>query len=686
PVVTRNPFPYHPRQFSDYIYAEILATRLQEPEERAGYEALLKEMEDRGADPSKLNVKWRVYHRTPGRVLSGTLTPKIKSLLDGSFFFGQTGFAIFRKGLSDNAHAAIFRFGPSLVHGHLDDLNVNYFAQGYELTYDLGYSLGSTHTQVGWAKQTIAHNTVVVDQQSQAGTQFGGSLLRFLDLPEMALAEATSNAYREIGVDTYRRLIVLTGDYLLDVFRVKGGTTHDLPLHALSVDMSVEGLELGSVQKGSLAGQDFRWGHMQMNDGDMSGYPNKPSWNPPPGNGYGFLVDVQSATPTQPWKAAWQIPDGSDTRLSFLPLYQASDTVFSATTPGLYPHFPRARHIIRRRQGENLSSCFVSVWQAGTASYPDRVRSITRLDRGLETISADSALAVQLDLGDDIKDIWFLNPHSDTFVDATVDGQTARFKGSLARCRLQAGELTHLVMLDASEIAIGGWVLRLDQPARSASVASLPDGSPQLRIGPEWSDDARYDGCPVFFSNSSYTHQSVYTVQQCRRRKMILQQSDTLLGRAVVHEILDASRMTTLVPHEYARHVLRKSPSGYFRGKKLCNESRTVWTTVHSVKQGAPVVEIEVDSTTGFKAGDVFFYNDIQPGDTLTVQHFVELKKLPEGTWALNANTDVMVSVPDSFPAMAYTDASGAFKALDRGAVQRGSLPDSGETFLRPLQ
>ena len=44
------------------------------------------------------------------------------------------------------------RFGPSLNHGNYDDLNLNYIAHGTEVTYDIGYDLGSTHAYNGFSK------------------------------------------------------------------------------------------------------------------------------------------------------------------------------------------------------------------------------------------------------------------------------------------------------------------------------------------------------------------------------------------------------------------------------------------------------------------------------------------------------------------------------------------------------
>src|ERR1035437_3745583 len=175
--------------------------------------------------------------------------------LTGCGLFGQKGIGILRQGAGPNAQALLLRFGPSLIHGHRDDLNINLFARGYELTYDLGYGLGSTHTQVGWARQTASHNLVVVNERSQgegAGGS-GGSLHLFADLPGLKLIEASSeSSYAGQGVTLYRRTLALVGNpsggYALDLFRVKGGSQHDYLFHALADRAKVTGVPLGAEE------------------------------------------------------------------------------------------------------------------------------------------------------------------------------------------------------------------------------------------------------------------------------------------------------------------------------------------------------------------------------------------------------------------------------------------------------
>jgi hypothetical protein len=204
---------------------------------------------------------------------------------------GQKGIAIMRTPNSSNAQACLLRYGPSLNHGHLDDLNISYIGLGYELTYDIGYGDGGTPTQVGWARQTASHNLVLVNEQTQLSGEAddsGGSLHLFAGMPGMKIVDADADlAYRSRGVEEYRRFLALVGDgpgsYLLDIFRVLGGTQHDYLAHALSDDATFEGVSLGEPEQGSLAGPEINWGERQMADGYIAGTDHQRYSNPAPG-------------------------------------------------------------------------------------------------------------------------------------------------------------------------------------------------------------------------------------------------------------------------------------------------------------------------------------------------------------------------------------------------------------------
>ncbi len=352
----------------DYGFAEVCYARTEGARRERFASALAYLADERGEDirSSMGDRMWMLFHA--GEFPESAEAGDTRERLTSSDFFGQKGIAILRGGDDDQAQAALVRYGPSLNHGHYDDLNLNYYALGHEVTYDLGYGLGSTHTQVGWAKQTASHNLVVVDEQRQmqAPGGSGGSLLLTADMPGLKAVEAeASAAYLAQGVDRYQRMVALVGSggdrYLVDVFRVNGGSQHDYMLHALSDDVAVEGVDLGEPLEGSLAGPEYRWGAMQGNDGDMKGHPNKPYWNPPPGNGYGFLMNPRRGEASGAWEATWQIDPAREARLRAIGLPESGTELITARAPGIYPHLPNAAYVCARRTGEDLASTWVTI-------------------------------------------------------------------------------------------------------------------------------------------------------------------------------------------------------------------------------------------------------------------------------------------------------------------------------------
>jgi len=378
-----------PTLYSDFDnrMAQRLYSRCSDPAARARFASLLWYLNGPEAPQvltSRLELPWAVFH---GEMLGEepvALDPILERKIRRCDFFGQKGFTMLRSGEGPQAQAALVRFGPTLNHGHLDDLNLNYTALGYEVTYDIGYSLGSTHTQVGWAKQTASHNLVMVDEmpQGQKGSGTGGSMYALADLPGLKLTDVAAEAcYAQQGVSTYRRLLALVGEgpeqYLVDIFRVAGGGQHDYLLHALSDDAQFAGVELGQAEEGSLAGPEVRWGALQLNDGDMEGHPNAPYWNPPPGNGLGFLMEPQRGRTDGNWQATWRLPEG-DSFLRLTVLGQPETEVITAWAPGLYPAYQKARYAIARRNGEpGLQSTFIGVLEP----YAER-REGVRIDSG----------------------------------------------------------------------------------------------------------------------------------------------------------------------------------------------------------------------------------------------------------------------------------------------------------------
>ena len=143
------------------------------------------------------------------------------------------GQAMLRSGEGREQAVLGLHFSGSHGHAHADLLDLTLFAQGQELVPDLGY----THTPYRpFLCSTAAHNTVVVDESNgSAGAReipWGGRLEIWepRGSPAQVVSVDCPGAYSQTNV--YQRTCALVdmpsgGQYVLDIFRVEGGSQHD---------------------------------------------------------------------------------------------------------------------------------------------------------------------------------------------------------------------------------------------------------------------------------------------------------------------------------------------------------------------------------------------------------------------------------------------------------------------------
>jgi len=128
------------------------------------------------------------------------------------------GIAVLRGGTVENPICAMMDYGlHGDHHGHPDKLNIVLYALGRELVLDpgrLSYSLPEYET---WARTTVAHNTIVIDERNQEPDN--GKMLYFADKPDFSAAFALS-AGAVPGV-VLKRFMVLSGELLIDVLAVE---------------------------------------------------------------------------------------------------------------------------------------------------------------------------------------------------------------------------------------------------------------------------------------------------------------------------------------------------------------------------------------------------------------------------------------------------------------------------------
>lgn len=198
----------------------------------------------------------------------------------------QGGLDILRLGKGQDLSSLIFKYtSHGLSHGHFDKLNINFFDAGKEILQDYGSArfVGVEQKYGGrylpengkYAVQTIAHNTLVVDETShfqgeEKIAENYAPIKRFaaLDNPNLLVASAMdTNA--TVGVRMDRSLYFLTmpnGQKLLvDLFKASSANQHqyDLPFHYLGqflrANFSYQSNKTNMTTMGKKNGYQYLW-------------------------------------------------------------------------------------------------------------------------------------------------------------------------------------------------------------------------------------------------------------------------------------------------------------------------------------------------------------------------------------------------------------------------------------------
>lgn len=175
----------------------------------------------------------------------------------------QGGVGILRHGPSSDQLTQIMRYtSHGLAHGHYDKLTQLLYDNGNEIFQDYGASRwvavilkrGGRYLpeNTTWAKQTIAHNTVIIDEKSH----FNGDInlssehhseLYFYDASNddyQVMSAKESNAYP--GIQMHRTFAMITDKrlkkpFVLDILNIESESKHqmDLPFHYLGEIMNL---------------------------------------------------------------------------------------------------------------------------------------------------------------------------------------------------------------------------------------------------------------------------------------------------------------------------------------------------------------------------------------------------------------------------------------------------------------
>lgn len=603
---------------SDYGFAERLYAMTTDASRRRDYGAVLRRLA--GDELNSLRAgedrNWLLWHAAEPPPAGDPFPADLEQRITGSWFAGAKGLATIRL----PGQEALLRYGPSLYHGDPDDLALLYYANGYELSYDIGYGLATTHCQVGWASSTVSHAVVTVNEKNQlAGAGSGGSLHNFATLPNVRLVDADSPlSYASEGVREYRRaLAFVSAGYLVDCFRVAGGKQHDYGFGSIGTALEPFGVKDLKTTPGSLAA-GVAWGEKVGADGDIIGHPNRSSWNPPPGNGYGFFYNVRHAQPANAvWGGVWTVgspkeviakrvwdtvigaPTEHRARLRLHMVGDAAEPVY-ADAPGLYPGFPCASYVLARRQGQDLRSTFLAVYEPYTV--PDmepRLVHVERLgERAVVVHRRDGAVDLLLFGAHEIDSPYGRIEFAGDFAYLSGDGKT------LARAELLGGEK---LTVGGRPVAVGpaawsGVIAKIDNAARAVEFDNaLPGG---------------LAGLTAIFSNPAWTRTSGYQIARVEGKRLILDATSLSLGTGRINKTADPKKITSDIPHEFTKTAAKRN-TRYFDGKMVVGRSGGT-TRITTLAAGAPLSLTVADSAT-LSDNDFCDYMDLWPGDQVRI-------------------------------------------------------------------
>lgn len=299
--------------------------------------------------------------------------------------------AILRAGEASDARAMWLDYDSGGPHGHADALNLGLFAKGLDLMPDFGYPPvqygGWGAPRAVWYTRTTAHNTVVVDgKNTQPGA---GTATLWADGQEVRVVRASAAPL--IGGQQYERTAVMVDtsphdSYVIDIFRVVGGSEHVKYVHSHFGQITTDGLALEDTQE-SVGGAEMRAFRMAS--------------HPAPGWHIDWAIDDHLK----------YLPPGKQLHLRYTDLTADADVLTAEgwVAVGLYGGTADAwipRVLVRRRAEQGpLSSTFVGVIE------PYELQpAIARVERlTLETTDGTSAgphaVSLEVRLADGRRDV-----------------------------------------------------------------------------------------------------------------------------------------------------------------------------------------------------------------------------------------------------------------------------------------
>ena len=502
--------------------------------------------------------------------------------------------------------SAMLTYGMKAGHGHYDRLSFELFAHDKPMLPDLGYPDAMNDFVPGiftWSKNTISHNTVVVDAGRQTGN-VPGTLKLF----------ANSDFARVIDVDAqgtypqataYRRALVMvdagasgsySGSYYIDFFDVEGGKQHDYLFHGPPGAFQMQGGAWGAPARGTLAGENVPIGVIY--DDPKLGKPGyKNGFSAYTGSGFQHVYAVQRQTDDSNWVAEWHHEKDAAARVRIRTLSQPGQQMLTGKAHVSPVKFPEEIQLLIARR------------QAGGSDTPLKSRFVSVIEpyKGVAFIASCTALPLTAGSGTAVE-VKRTNGETDLVVhDPTQSkktlGEIASDAHSAVVTKDADGKVRRIFFAGGTFLTIGtqtwraasltGTVTAVDPQKRTITVRLENDAKESADLGERivhFTNDLRQTAHPVLSSQRDGISLTLTT------------RDDLFVGRVPVKAV-SGNTITSAVS-------LPLAPT--YVGAAICGEDFTGWQTV----QAADATTIILLATPkNIPVGKDLWIVNIAPGD-----------------------------------------------------------------------
>ena len=568
---------------------------------------------------------------------------------------GGYGLAILESGRGKDARGVSMYYGCATGgHGHLDRLNIEFFAKDRVMLPEMGYPTpkGSEKEQY-WTANTISHNLVVVNQKGQEN-MFAGHLNMLSDSPLVKVMDASAEVAYPKDVSLYQRRVALVDvspkdSYLVDIFRVKGGTQHDLSFHGPPFPtFKTVGLKLSEPQKrGTLAGEDVAFGQ-RLNNFSRSGFQ--------------YLFNTQRAKPQNGWGALWTLPEERLHLKLTMPHAYYDEVILAEAESELTPGNPNTlKYIIVRNQGENLDSKYVSIIEP----YKDKP-SIDKVLSIKPQQNKWDPVILKIVRGRTV-DYIISSLSKDAFTKVAPDIEITGEFGVMSESDTILG---YLFLVHGKDIKKGPCALHT-QDELTGKIVGVDYEKNTITLDKYLPNGDLLIGSLIFISNNNY-HKTTYTIKDiCKETDKTVMSLGDVLPILMVGEISGIDDEEGIITTNtrldgYGRVYGRK-----LGGMAMVNEGRDYSSAIVSCSEGVFRLPLGQNLSSKFKDanGDgklEFYVYDFKVGDDFCLLSSTFLQQIEPYKYYLKANfpTEISMKKTNKFDRVYYKTRQGLWKEL----------------------